>query len=395
MKLGKLVCLHDANHVTLDGPAAQSFTEDVGKRYEAYGWKVQHVPHGDDDLDAIDKAIANAKKDTSAPHLIIVNTTIGYGSPKAGTSKVHGSPLGPDGVKETKKKLGWDPEKSFFIPDDALKNFRSAVQRGAELEGDWNKRFEAFAKAKPEMAAAWKTSMAGDLPKGWDEKLPTFKPSDSLATREAGGKVLNAIAHAVPWTFGGDADLSESTKTRLEDVIDFDGVTGTGGNIHFGVREHAMAAAANGIAYHKGLHPYVATFFTFSDYMRPSVRLACLARLPVTFVWTHDSIGLGEDGPTHQPVEQLAALRAMPNMVIMRPGDANETTEAWKFAMTHKHGPVGMVLSRQKLPTYDRTKYAAATGVAKGAYVMADAKPGKVDAIIIATGSEVSIAEKA
>ena len=395
LKLGKLVVLYDANHVTLDGPASQSFTEDVGKRFTAYGWKVQHVPHGDDDLDALDRAITTAKKDTSAPHLIIVNTTIGYGSPKAGTSKVHGSPLGPDGVKETKKKLGWDPDKYFFIPDEALTQFRSAVQRGADLEADWQKRFDAFAKANPKLAAQWTTSMAGELPGGWDAQLPTFKTSESLATREASGKVMNAIAHKVPWLFGGDADLSESTKTRLEEVGEFIAATGSGGNIHYGVREHAMAAASNGIAYHRGLHPYAATFFTFSDYMRPSVRLACLAKLAVTFVWTHDSIGLGEDGPTHQPVEHLAALRAMPNMVILRPGDANETTEAWRYAMTHRHGPVGLVLSRQKLPTLDRTKYAAASNTLKGAYVLADAKPGKVDAIIMATGSEVAIAVKA
>ncbi|HSI06253.1 MAG TPA: transketolase C-terminal domain-containing protein, partial [Myxococcota bacterium] len=223
----------------------------------------------------------------------------------------------------------------------------------------------------------------------------TFKAGESLATREAGGKVVNAIAHTVPWIFGGDADLSESTKTKLEEVAEFSAAQGTGGNIHFGVREHAMAAACNGVAYHGGLHPYCATFFTFSDYMRPSVRLACLSRLNGTFVWTHDSVGLGEDGPTHQPVEHLMSLRTMPNMVVIRPGDANETTEAWRYAMTHKNGPVGLVLSRQKLPTLDRTKYAAASGAAKGAYVLADAKPGKVDAIIMATGSELTIAVKA
>ncbi len=395
LKLGKLVVLYDANQVTLDGPASQSFTEDVGKRYEAYGWKVQHVKNGDDDIEGLDRTIASAKKDMSAPHLIIVNTTIGYGSPKAGTSKVHGSPLGPDGVKETKKALGFDPEKQFFVPDEALKNFRSALTRGNELESEWNKRFEAFAKARPDLATQWKHLMAGELPKGWDTNLPTFKAGESLATREAGGKVLNAIAKTVPWIFGGDADLSESTKTHLEEVKPFDGAHGTGGNIHFGVREHAMAAACNGIAYHGGLHPYCATFFTFSDYMRPSVRLSALSRLSVTYVWTHDSVGLGEDGPTHQPVEQLMSLRCMPNMVVIRPGDANETTEAWRYAMTHKNGPVGLVLSRQKLPTLDRTKFAPAHGAAKGAYVLADAKPGKVDAIIMATGSELVIAVKA
>lgn len=395
LKLGKLVVLYDANQVTLDGPASQSFTEDVGKRYEAYGWKVHHVAKGDDDLDGLDRAIDNAKKDTSAPHFIIVNTTIGFGAPKAGTSKVHGSPLGDEGVKETKKKLGFDPDKTFFVPDEALKNFRGAVQRGAEMEADWNERFESLAKARPELATQWKQLMAGELPKDWDANLPVFKAGESLATREAGGKVLNAIAKTVPGMFGGDADLSESTKTHLEEVKPFDGVHGTGGNVHFGVREHAMAAACNGIAYHQGLRPYCATFFTFSDYMRPSVRLAALSRLAVTYVWTHDSIGLGEDGPTHQPVEQLMSLRCMPNMVVIRPGDANETTEAWRYAMTHKGGPVGLVLSRQKLPTIDRGKFAAASGAMKGAYVLADAKQGKVDAIIMATGSELAIAMKA
>ncbi|MBC7795110.1 MAG: transketolase [Clostridia bacterium] len=395
LKLGRLIVMYDANNVTLDGPASQSFDEDVGKRFEAYGWHVQYVKDGDTDYDAIDKALSAAKKDGSKPHMIIITTTIGYGSPKAGTSKAHGSPLGADGVKETKKKLGWDPEKSFFVPDEALKNFRSAIDKGAKLEADWNQGLKKLEQARPDLATQWKALMAGELPKDWDKNLPVFKTGESLATREAGGKAINAVAKTVPWLIGGDADLSESTKTHLDAVKEFDGEHGTGGNIHFGVREHAMAAAANGIAYHRGLHPYVATFFTFSDYMRPAVRIAALAKLSVTFVWTHDSVGLGEDGPTHQPVEHLMSLRAMPNMVVMRPGDANETVEAWRYAMEHKHGPVGLVLSRQKLPTIDRTKFAPASGTHKGAYVLGDAKQGKVEAIILATGSELDIAMKA
>lgn len=392
LQLGKLIVMYDANNVTLDGPLSHSFNEDVAKRFEAYGWNVQHIKDGDNDLDGVDKALTKAKADASKPHLLIINTTIGFGAPKAGTHKVHGSPLGADGVKETKKKLGWDPEKQFFVPEEALANFRTALERGAKLEKEWNDR---LGKLDAKVAAQFKSQMAGELPKDWDANLPVFKAGESLATREAGGKAINAVAKAVPWIFGGDADLSESTKTGLEGLVEFNAATGKGGNIHFGVREHAMAAAANGIAYHHGLHPYVATFFTFSDYMRPSVRLSALAKLAVTYVWTHDSIGLGEDGPTHQPVEHMAALRAIPNMVMLRPGDSNETVEAWRYAMTHKDGPVGLALSRQKLPTIDRSKFAAASGVAKGAYVLADAKPGKVDAIIMATGSELDIAMKA
>lgn len=397
LKLGKLTYLYDCNHVSLDGPTSLAFsTEDVGKRYEAYGWQVLRVRDGNTDLPAIDAALAAARADTSRPSLIIVETTIGYGSPhKQGTSEAHGSPLGAEEVALTKKALGWDPDKTFYIPERALVHFRSAIDRGAAAQDEWQRCFEAYAAAYPELAAQWQQMMRGELPEGWDKDIVAFAPTESLATRQAGGKVLNAIAKRVPWLIGGDADLSVSTSTALKDAGSFEGQGGSGRNVHFGVREHAMGAIANGIAYHGGLRPFVATFFVFSDYMRPAVRLAALGELPVIFVWTHDSVALGEDGPTHQPIEQLMSLRAMPNLRVVRPADANETAEAWRWAMAHREGPVAIVLSRQKLPTLDRQKVASAAGLARGAYVLADAEGGAPQAIIIATGAEVHPALKA
>jgi transketolase len=394
LKLGKLIYLYDCNHVSLDGPTSLAFsTEDVGARYAAYGWQVLHVEDGDTDTAAIDAALSQAEAETSRPSLIVVNTTIGYGSPhKQGTSAAHGSPLGADEVRLTKQTLGWDPEKFFYIPDQVLAHFRSAVERGARAQADWQRRFEAYVGEHGDLAAEWQRVMRGELPRGWDAELPSFAPGESLATRQAGGKAMNAIAHRVPALIGGDADLSVSTGTALKDAGSFDGQSGAGRNLHFGVREHAMGAIANGIAYHGGLRPFVATFFCFSDYMRPSVRLAALSELPVIYVWTHDSIALGEDGPTHQPIEQLMSLRAMPNLAVIRPCDANETTEAWRWAMTQRRGPVAIVLTRQKLPVLDRTRLGAASGLAHGAYVLADADGGTPQGIIIATGSEVHVA---
>jgi transketolase len=393
LKLGKLIYLYDDNKISLDGPTSLSFTEDVGKRYEAYGWQVLRVEKGDTDLDAIDAAITAAKADTSRPSMIIVRTTIGFGSPhKAGTSEAHGSPLGPDEVKATKKALGFDPDKSFFVPDEAAAHFRTAIDRGAKAESEWQHRFEAWAAANPELATEWRQALGGELPAGWESVLPTFTPKDELATRISGGKVLVALAKKIPWLFGGDADLSVSTKTGLPGLGDFDGQTGQGRNLHFGVREHAMGAIANGMAYHRGIHPFTATFFTFADYERPALRLAALSHLPVTFVFTHDSIGLGEDGPTHQPVEHLASLRAMPNMWTVRPGDANEVVEAWKLALTRQDGPVTMVLSRQDVPTFDRTKTGPVSGVQKGGYILSDPEGGAPQAIVIGTGSELNFA---
>lgn len=392
MKLGKLIYLYDANDITLDGPTSISFTEDVAKRYASYGWQVLNVKDGDKDLDAIDKAIAEAKQD-DRPSIIIVRTTIGFGSPnKAGTSSSHGSPLGPDEVALTKKALGMDGE-AFDVQKDVAEHL-DASKRGQDLVSDWNKKFDAYAKAHPDLAKEWQTMMAGELPEGWDSDLPRFEAGQKVATRKSSGAVLNAIAAKVPYLFGGDADLSVSTNTALKGEESFDGATGAGRNVRYGVREHAMTAIANGIAYHGGPRHYVSTFFVFSDYMRPSVRLAAMSHLPLISVWTHDSVGLGEDGPTHQPVEHLASLRAMPGLNVIRPADATETAEAWRMAMMRNDGPTGLVLSRQGLPTLDRSELASAEGVHKGAYVLKDFG-GDPKVVLIATGSEVSIALEA
>jgi len=393
VRLGKLIYLYDANDVTLDGPASLTFsTEDVGRRYEAYGWHVLHVQDGDTDLEAIDAAIREAKEQTKRPSIIIVKTTIGYGSPnKQGSSSAHGSPLGADEVTLTKKSLGWDGEEPFYVPEEARAHFAKAIERGMEVESEWNERFAAYQSAYPELAAEWERRFANELPEGWERAIPSFETGDNLATREASGKVLNAIAAVVPELLGGDADLSSSTKTALKDMGSFDAQTGAGRNIHFGVREHAMGSIVNGMAYHGGVRGYTATFFVFSDYMRPPVRLAAISKLPAIYVWTHDSIGVGEDGPTHQPVEHLMALRVVPNLRVIRPADANETAEAWRLAMERTDGPTALVLTRQKIATFDRSKYGDASGTRRGAYVVAEGD----DAIVIATGSEVSLALEA
>ncbi len=394
LKLGKLIFLYDSNDVSLDGPTSLTFsTEDVIKRFKAYGWHAQLVEKGDTDTAAIDRAIKRARRDTSRPSIIVIKTTIGYGSPnKQGTADAHGSPLGVDEVALTKKALGWDPEKHFFIPEDALAHFRKAVSRGKRLESKWRKLFDAWSREFPDLAGQWELATAGELPDGWDKDVPTWKPGDDLATRKASGQVLNAIAARLPWLIGGDADLSVSTNTAIKGDESFDGQSGRGRNLHFGVREHAMAGITNGMAYHGGLLPYSATFFVFSDYMRPSVRLAAMNRLHVIYVWTHDSIGVGEDGPTHQPVEHVMVHRAIPNLTVIRPADANETAEAWRWAAQHKGGPVALVLSRQKLPTLDRERFSPASGLRRGAYVLSDPAAGEPQAIIIATGSEVQVA---
>jgi transketolase len=392
LKLGKLVWLYDDNKISLDGPTSLHFSEDVGKRFEAYGWHVQKVANGDTDTDAIDKAIAAAKADPR-PSLIMVRTTIGFGSPhKAGNAEAHGSPLGPDEVKATKSALGWDPEKQFFVPEEAKSHLLLAVERGASAEANWQKTFDAWAAKCPALAAEWKLAQRGDLPADWDAAIPTYTVKDDPATRVSGGKILAAIASKVPWFLGGDADLSCSTMTGLPGQGDFSGATGLGRNIHYGVREHAMGAIANGMAYHGGVRSFTATFFVFSDYERPAIRMAAISKLPVIFVFTHDSIGVGEDGPTHQPVEHLAALRAIPNLLVMRPADANETAQAYRVAMKRNDGPVAVILTRQKMPTFDRDKMAPAAGLSKGAYVLSEAAGGPPQVILIATGSEVSIA---
>ncbi|NVB83011.1 MAG: transketolase [Kofleriaceae bacterium] len=380
--LGKLIWLYDANHVTLDGPLSLVMDEDVGARFAAMNWHVQHVENGDTDLGALDAAITTAEGETDRPSIIIIRTTIGYGSPKkAGTSSAHGSPLGDAEIVATKKALGWDPDAKFLVPDEVRQHFAEGPRRGAAAHAQWREKLAAYKAAHPDLAAQLELAMNNQLPAGWDQGLPSF--TGSVATRVASGKVMNALAAKVPWLVGGDADLGGSTKTIVAGG-DYDRL-GAGRNLRFGVREHGMAAIGNGMLYHGGVRPYVATFFVFSDYMRPSVRLAALNKMPAIFVWTHDSIGLGEDGPTHQPVEQLMSLRAMPNLHVYRPADGNETMVGWKFAMQRSHGPTGLVLSRQDLPTITQP---GAPGAERGAYVLAEG----TDVILIASGSEVALA---
>ncbi len=387
LKLGKLICLYDDNQITLDGPASLAMSEDVGARYAAMGWQVLRVEDGDRDVDAIDRAIGEAKADPERPTLIVVRTTIGFGSPKkAGTSSAHGSPLGKDELAATKRALGWDPELHFHVPEPVRAHCGEIATRGAAAHAAWRARLAAWRSAHPELGAMWDQAWAGELPAGWADAMPTWNPGEQVATRIASGKCMVALAGKVPWLFGGDADLGGSTKTIVPGG-DF-GPSGAGRNLRFGVREHAMGAICNGLAYHGAVRPFAATFFVFSDYMRPSVRLAALNHLPVTYVWTHDSIGLGEDGPTHQPVEHLMSLRAMPNLWVVRPCDAHETRAAWALALGRTDGPVALVLSRQDLPVVAP----ADAPVARGAYVLKDADGGRADVALVATGSEVTLA---
>lgn len=406
LKLRKLTCLYDDNYVTLAAGTDISFTENRAQRFEAYGWHTVTVADGND-LAAIDTALAAARAETNRPSLILVRTHIGYGSPEQDSYKAHGSPLGEDNVRKTKQKLGWPTESDFLIPDAALAHFREAVSRGAQHEAAWNERMSAYAKAFPELAAELKYRLRDELPPGWDADIPIF-PADAkgLATREASGKVMNSIAPRLPALTGGSADLDTSTKTALKGMGDFNpapetntdqqgsdsaGWSYAGRNLHFGIREHAMGAIVNGLAAHGGFIAYGSTFLIFSDYMRPSIRLAALMGLHVVHVFTHDSIAVGEDGPTHQPVEQLASLRAIPNLVVIRPGDANETAVAWRVALETRDRPVLLILSRQDMPTLDRSRYAAAEGLRRGAYVLSDATDGNPQLILIASGSEVGL----
>ncbi|HUY96074.1 MAG TPA: transketolase [Verrucomicrobiae bacterium] len=395
--LGRLICLYDDNHVSLDGPTSLAFTESVPMRFRAYGWQVLTVAEGETDLDAIDRALRDALDETERPTLIAVRTHIGYGAPtKQDTSKAHGSPLGPAEVRAAKLAYGFDPAQTFVVPPDVAELLGRAVARGAELEASWQRRFDNWAQAFPDLADEWGRGEADSPDPGWGDRLPSFAPEDGpLATRTAGERVLQAVVHEVPWVIGGDADLSESTKTAIAGGGDFDARTGAGRNLHFGVREHAMGAACNGMAAHGGLRPYSATFFTFSDYQRPAIRLAALSHLPVIFVYTHDSIGLGEDGPTHQPVEQLAALRAMPNLDVFRPGDANETAAAWRCAVERRDGPTAIVCSRQALPVYREARGDQGARVDLGAYILQEASGGAPRCVLLATGSELSLAVRA
>jgi transketolase len=408
LRLGKLICLYDDNRISLAAATDLSFTEERAERFEAYGWHVQSVADGND-LEAIDRTLANARSETERPSFIAIRTHIGFGSPhKQDTFAAHGSPLGKEEVRLTKEKLGWPIEPPFLIPEEVLSCFRQAMAKGSQAEATWDVTLSAYAREFPEPAQELSQVMAGDLPAGWKADIPVF-PADpkGMASRVASGKVLNFIAPRLPLLIGGSADLNPSTNTALQGLGDFEspallpadrqGAVGQewsygGRNIHFGVREHAMAAIMNGMAAHGGTIPFGATFFTFSDYLRPALRLAALMRLKLIHVFTHDSIALGEDGPTHQPIEQLAALRAIPNLLVIRPGDANETALAWQVALELKMRPVALVLSRQNLPTLDRSRFAPADGLRRGAYILADAEGGSPDLLLIATGSELSLA---
>jgi transketolase len=396
LRLGKLIYLYDDNRISIEGSTDLAFTEDRAARFVAYGWHVQRVDDGND-LEAISRAIEAAREETERPSLILVRTHIGYGSPnKQDTAAAHGEPLGPDEVRLTKENLGWPLEPTFLIPEEALARSRTALQGGEKCERDWNARFQLYQKEYPELGQEWKRAMSGQPPAGWDNDIPTF-PDDAkgMATRVASGTVLNAIAPHLPTLIGGSADLAPSTKTLIKDTGDFKAGQYGQRNMHFGVREHAMGGIINGMALHGGIIPYGATFLIFSDYMRPTIRLAAMMGLKVIYVFTHDSIGLGEDGPTHQPIEQLASLRAIPDLTVIRPADANETAHAWRFAIEHTDGPVALALTRQSLPTLDRDKYAPADGLSRGAYVLSDTEGQKPDVILMASGSEVHVALEA
>jgi transketolase len=390
LRLRKLVVLYDDNHVQLDGPTSMAWSEDVPKRFEAYGWHASRVEDGND-LAAIEAAITEARED-DRPSLIAVRTHIGFGSPnKQDSQKAHGSPLGPDEVRLTKEAYGWDPDKTFYIPDEAQAVFRRAVPAGEELVADWERRMAAYLTAHPRLGADFRRRLRGELRHDWDAGLKTYETGTEVATRNASQDAIQALADPVPELFGGAADLSESNLTDVKGESQFS-ADDPGRNLRFGVREHGMGGAANGIAYHGGFIPYDATFLTFSDYMRGSVRLGALAGLHVIHVWTHDSVGLGEDGPTHQSVEHYAALRAIPNLWFVRPGDANETAAAWALAIERRDGPVALALTRQKLPVLDGTADKARAGVSRGGYVLREATGGAPALILIGTGSELQLA---
>ena len=391
--LNNIIFFYDNNHITIEGPTEIAFaSEDVGKRFEAYGWFVQNLPDGND-LDAVDKALRAAQAETARPSLIICRTHIAYGSPnKHDTKEAHGEPLGEEEVKLTKQNLGWPVEPAFLIPDQALAHFRHAVSKGAAAESEWNEKFADWQEAFPELAKEWNRFVSGELPEGWQSRIPVFAATDKpIATRNASEKVLQAVAPLLPTFLGGSADLSPSTKTYVKGLGDFSKANYGAKNFHFGIREHAMGSILNGMAV-SGLIPYGSTFLIFSDYCRPTIRLAALMEIHSIFVFTHDSIFVGEDGPTHEPIEQIPSLRAIHNICLIRPADANETAVAWRVAIEHRGGPVVLALTRQNLPIFDRTKYGSADGVTRGAYILADAQGKKPEIILIATGSEVALA---
>ncbi|MHB8623660.1 MAG: transketolase [Sulfuricaulis sp.] len=407
LQLGKLIYLYDNNHVTLSAGTAITFTEDCARRFEAYGWHTQTVKDGND-LAVVERALHNARAETQRPSLILLRTHLGFGAPhKQDSFEAHGSPLGVEEVRLTKENLGWPTEPPFYIPEPVRAHFLRAVVQGEQAEAEWNHRFSAYGQAFPELARELQQLMRGESPAGWEENIPQF-PVDAkgMATRVASGKIMNAIAPHLPALIGGSADLDPSTHTALKGLGDFEpsgvaagdqqgsdggGWSYAGRNLHFGVREHAMGSIMNGLAAHGGAVPFGATFLVFSDYMRPPIRLAALMGLHVIYVFTHDSIALGEDGSTHQPVEQLASLRAIPRLIVIRPGDANETAAAWRVALSTRDQPVALVLTRQDVPTLDRREYSAADGLRRGAYVLADVPNNRPDLILMASGSEVGL----
>jgi transketolase len=408
LRLGRLICFYDHNNISLSGETRLSFTEDVALRFQAYGWHVQRVEDGND-LEAIGRAILNAKAETHRPSLIVVQTHIGYGSPhKQDTFEAHGSPLGPEEVKATKQNLGWPMESDFYIPASVKESFAKVAARGKLSELEWRDKLKSYGRSYPDLFSEWEQEIRGEPPQAWDQDLPSFAPdSTGVATRSAAGKIMNLLAARLPALIGGSADLNPSTNTALKGRGNFQtppadagSIQGAesgpwgyqGANVFFGVREHAMGSILNGMALHGGVVPYGSTFLVFSDYMRPAIRLAAIMKLHVIHVFTHDSIALGEDGPTHQPIEHLASLRAIPGLTVIRPADANEVTEAWRVAVEHRRGPVALILSRQTLPVIDRTRFGAAGGLRQGAYILADCAPKPPEIILIATGSEVHLA---
>lgn len=388
--LGNMIYFYDSNHITIEGNTDLAFDEDVSKRFQAYGWHVQDLPDMND-VEALSNAIKNAQQETGRPSLIKIRSHIGYGSPnKQNSAAAHGSPLGKDEVRLVKENFGFDPEKNFVVPDEVSAFYREAGKKSSEHEDKWNELYENYKKRYPELAKEYESIASGKLPEGWEEKLPVFEPGEEMATRKASGKTLNAIAEYLPQLIGGSADLSPSTDTVLDAYKSFSAEHRDGRNFHFGIREHAMGSVLNGMALSNYLIPYGATFLIFSDYMRPPLRLASIMKIRQIMVFTHDSIALGEDGTTHQPVEQLIGLRTVPNMTVIRPADANETAQAWRVAIEHKDGPVAIVLTRQGIPIIDQKKYANAKNLEKGAYILSDSE-GEPDIILIATGSEVHL----
>ncbi len=395
--LGKLICFYDDNHITIEGETGLSYSDDVAGRFKSYRWQVIELGEKVEDLDAVVDAISEARLETSKPSLIIARTHIAYGSPnKQDTADAHGAPLGPEEIKLTKRFYGWPEDESFLVPDAVLQHMRRSVERGDSLEESWSKKLSAYGEAHPDRAREFEKALNGELPQGWDSEIPEFKPEDGpVATRAASGKVLNAFAHQLPQLLGGSADLAPSTKTLIKGFEYFSRRNPTERNFAWGIREHAMCSCSSGMALHGGIRPYAATFLIFTDYARPAIRLAALMKLPVIYVMTHDSIGVGEDGPTHQPIEQLASLRAIPGLFVIRPCDANETACAWRVAVERKDGPTLLALSRQKLPILDRKDLGDASGLRRGAYILSPEKGSEPQAILLATGSEVPLALEA